>query len=94
MSKLVRSCALVAAAAGLAALMPAASQAAQCRSFGAVGDGLNQAIASFMAKQGAINVAENRGWTVKGEAKLVKCSATGILGTECTARSYACKTAQ
>jgi hypothetical protein len=46
-----------------------------------------------MAKQGAINVAENRGWTIKGDAKLVKCVSTGIFGTECTARSYACTTA-
>ncbi len=45
-----------------------------------------------MAKQGAVNVAENRGWTVQGEAKLVGVQvAPGTFGTECTARTRACK---
>lgn len=91
MAKVVRSTVLAAAGAALLALAPTASSADECRSFGAVGSGLTESIASLMAKQGAINVAENRGWTVKGEAKLVKCEATGIFGTECTATSYACK---
>jgi hypothetical protein len=90
---MVRTALLAATSAALLALAPTASNAAECRSFGAVGSGLNESIASLMAKQGAINVAENRGWTIKGDAKLVKCVSTGIFGTECTARSYACKTA-
>ncbi len=44
-----------------------------------------------MAKQGAINLAENRGWTVKGDAKLLKCVHAGTFGNECQAKSYACK---
>jgi hypothetical protein len=44
-----------------------------------------------MAKQGAVNVAENRGWTVQGEAQVVGCKSEGIFGTECTATSRACK---
>jgi hypothetical protein len=82
---------MAAASAGLLALTPAASQAAECKDFAAVGSGLNEGIAGFMAKQGAVNVAENRGWKVQGEAKLVSCKSTGIFGTECTARSRACK---
>ena len=93
MSRLVRSCIVAAAAAGLAALMPTASQAEECKDFAAVGSGLNVSIATLMAKQGAVNVAEARGYTVEGEAQLVSCEATGIFGTECKATTHACKTA-
>ena len=97
MSKL-RSCVL-AVAAGLCAIAPAAYAAGptvpahgkDCRGFRAVGSGLNESIASLMATQGAINLAENRGWTVVGNAKLEGCKSTGIFGTECSATSYACK---
>jgi hypothetical protein len=71
--------------------MPSASQAEECKDFAAVGSGLNESIATLMAKQGAVNVAEGRGYTVQGEAKLVKCESTGIFGTECMARTHACK---
>jgi hypothetical protein len=91
MSKLVRYSVMLAATASLAALMPAASQAKECKNFAAVGSGINESVAGFMAKQGAVNVAENRGWTVQGEAKLVGCKAAGTFGTECTARTRACK---
>jgi hypothetical protein len=92
MSKLVRTCVMAAASAGLLALAPAAASAAEeCRDFAAVGSGLNDSIAGFMALQGAVNVAENRGWTVKGDAKLVGCKAAGTFGTECTAKSHACR---
>ncbi|HUJ38662.1 MAG TPA: hypothetical protein VLW88_13425 [Hyphomicrobium sp.] len=87
---------MLAAALGLAALVPSASFAADakdCRHFRAVGSGLNQSIASLMATQGAINLAENRGYSIQGEAKLESCSSTGIFGTECAATSYACKVA-
>ncbi len=91
MSKLVRSCVMTVASAGLLALATTASLAEECKDFAAVGSGLNEGIAGFMAKQGAVNVAENRGWTVQGEAKLVGCKAAGSFGTECTARTRACK---
>ena len=85
---------MLAAALGLAALVPsAAADAKDCRHFRAVGSGLNQSIASLMATQGAINLAENRGYSIQGEAKLESCSSTGIFGTECAATSYACKVA-
>jgi len=82
------------AAVALAALLPSASFAAgakDCRNFRAVGSGLNTSIATLMATQGAINLAENRGYTVQGEAKLVSCTAAGTFGTECAATSYGCK---
>jgi hypothetical protein len=94
MSKLVQSCIVAAAAACLSALMASASYAEECRNFGAVGSGLNESIATLMAKQGAVNVAEARGYTVEGEAQLVSCQAAGIFGTECTARTRACKRPQ
>jgi hypothetical protein len=95
-----RSTALATAIAALAALAPSVASAnppatppgaKDCRGFRAVGSGLNESIASLMATQGAVNLAENRGWTVVGEAKLEGCKSTGIFGTECSATSYACK---
>jgi hypothetical protein len=94
-----RSCVLALAAAGLFALVPTATFAApnvpagakDCRGFRAVGSGLTESIATLMATQGAVNLAENRGWTVIGEAKLQNCTSTGIFGVECAATSYACK---
>lgn len=92
MSKFVRFGALAALAAGCALASSAAfaAEGKDCRSFRAVGSGLNESIASLMATQGAINLAENRGYTVKGEAKLEGCKAAGTFGTECSATSYAC----
>jgi hypothetical protein len=91
MSRLVRTCI---AAAGLAALFSAPSQAGDCKNFAAVGSGLNESIATLMAKQGAVNVAEARGYTVQGEAKLISCEAGGTFGTECKASTHACKKPQ
>ena len=93
MSKLMRSCVLAAAIAGLAAAASSASAAApaDCKNFAAVGSGVSTSIATLMAKQGAVNVAEGRGYHVQGEAKLVSCSAAGIFGTECKASTHACK---
>jgi hypothetical protein len=92
-------CVLALAAAGLVALVPTVAVAApavppgakDCRGFRAVGSGLTESIASLMATQGAVNLAENRGWTVIGEAKLQNCTSAGIFGVECAATSYACK---
>ncbi len=90
MSKSVRLVVLAAAA----ALLPSLAQAAECRAFVAVGSGITESVAQLMAKQGAINLAENRGWTVKGDAKLIKCVHAGTFGNECQAKSYACKLPQ
>ena len=95
-----RSTVLALAIVGIAALAPSLAFAnppatppggKDCRGFRAVGSGLTEGVASLMATQGAVNLAENRGWTVIGEAKLQKCTSTGIFGVECAATSYACK---
>jgi hypothetical protein len=93
-----RSCVL-GLAAGLFALLPVVAMAApavphgakDCRGFRAVGSGLTESIATLMATQGAINLAENRGFSIIGDAKLQSCTSTGIFGVECAATSYACK---
>lgn len=87
---------VLAAAVGLAALVPSVSHAAapsDCKNFAAVGSWITKDIATLMAKQGAVNVAEARGYSVQGEAKLVSCTAAGTFGNECTASTHACKTA-
>lgn len=89
MSKLMRSS--VAAAAVMGILLPSAAMAQECKDFAAVGSGLTESIASLMALQGAVNVAENRDWQVIGEAKLRGCKEAGIFGVECTAVSHACR---
>lgn len=91
MSKLMRSCVMAAAAVGLVTLASSVSYAADCKGFAAVGSGISTSVATLMAKQGAVNVAEARGYTVQGEAKLISCSSEGIFGTECKASTYACK---
>jgi hypothetical protein len=78
-------------AVAFAALVPSVSHAAECKDFAAVGSGFNTSIATLMAKQGAVNVAEARGYSVQGEAKLISCSAAGTFGTECKATTHACK---
>jgi hypothetical protein len=84
---------VLAAAVGLAALVPSVSHAADCKTFAAAGSGINTSVATLMAKQGAVNIAEARGYSVQGEAKLISCSATGFFGTECKASAHGCKSA-
>jgi len=91
MSKLVRSCVMAVAAVGFVSLASSASYAAECKDFAAVGSGISTSVATLMAKQGAVNVAEARGYSVQGEAKLISCSSEGIFGTECKATTHACK---
>lgn len=91
MPGLVRFCALVVVAAGFAALTASASRAEECKTFGSVGSGLSESIATFMAKQGAKTISEARGFKPQGEAKLISCEAAGIFGTECKASVRACK---
>jgi hypothetical protein len=91
MTGLVRFCAVAAVAAGFATLNVSASYAGDCKVFGAVGSGISEGVATLMAKQGAINVSEARGFKPQGEAKLISCEAAGIFGTECKASVRACK---
>jgi hypothetical protein len=80
-------------AVAFAALAPSVSHAADCKDFAAVGSGISTSIATLMAKQGAVNVAEARGYSVQGVAKLISCTAAGTFGTECKASTHACKSA-
>lgn len=92
MKSVVRVSAGLVAAVGLVALMPAQTKAAEeCRTFSAAGDGLSESVATLMATQGAVNVAEARGYHVVGEAQLIKCQPGGFWGTECYAKAKACK---
>ena len=84
-----------AAAAALTAFLAAApfpAQAAEeCRIFSAAGEHLLADWAPLMAKQGAVNLAEGRGYHVVGEAQVVKCGPGGTWGNECYAKVKACK---
>jgi len=91
MTGLVRFCAVAVVAAGFASLTASTSGAEECRTFGAVGSGISVSVATLMAKQGAVNVSEARGFKPQGEAKLISCEAAGIFGTECKASVRACK---
>jgi len=91
MTGLVRFCALVVMATGFATLTASASRAEECKTFGSVGSGLSKSVATLMAKQGAVNISEARGFKPQGEAKLISCDAGGIFGTECKASVRGCK---
>jgi hypothetical protein len=84
-----------AAATALTALLAAATfpahAAEECKIFSAAGEHLLADWAPLMAKQGAVNVAEGRGYSVVGEAEVVKCQPGGTWGNECYARVKACK---
>jgi len=91
MTGLVKFCAVAIAAAGFAALTSGTLRAEECKTFGSVGSGLSKSVATLMAKQGAINISEARGFKPQGEAKLISCEAAGIFGTECKASVRGCK---
>ncbi len=91
MTGLVRFCAVAIAAAGFAALTSGTLRAEECKTFGSVGSGLSKSVATLMAKQGAINISEARGFKPQGEAKLISFEAAGIFGTECKASVRGCK---
>jgi hypothetical protein len=52
--------------AGFAALTSGTLRAEECKTFGSVGSGLSKSVATLMAKQGAINIAEARGYKAQG----------------------------
>jgi len=91
MTGLVRFCVVAIGAAGFATFTSGTLRAEECKTFGSVGSGLSNSVATLMAKQGAINIAEARGFKPQGEAKLISCEAAGIFGTECKASVRACK---
>ncbi len=92
MKSVVRWSAAAVAMAASVSVMPLASHAAEeCKTFSAAGEHLMADWAPLMAKQGAINIAEARGYHVVGEAQIVKCGPGGTLGNECYAKVKACK---
>jgi hypothetical protein len=91
MTGLVKFCAVAMTVAGFAALTSGTLRAEECKTFGSVGSGLSKSVATLMAKQGAINIAEARGYKAQGEAKLISCEDAGIFGTECRASVRGCK---
>jgi hypothetical protein len=91
MTGLVQFCAVAVVAAGIGALGVSPSNAKDCKTFGAVGSGVSKSVATLMAKQGAVNVSEGRGYKPQGEAKLISCANGGLFGTECKASVRACK---
>ncbi len=91
MTGLIRYRAVAIAAAGFVTLTSGALRAEECKTFGSVGSGLSESVATLMAKQGAINISEARGFKPQGEATLISCEAAGIFGTECKASVRGCK---
>lgn len=78
---------LIAAALMLAAASSA--NAAECKPFGGIGNGLTEDLAKFMADAAVKNIIENKGMKPTGEIKH-SCKAATI-GSECTARQQGCK---
>lgn len=92
MKATLRISAAAAIVAALAVSVPSPSFAGQtCKMFSAAGEHLLADWAPLMARQGAINIAEARGYHVVGDAKVVKCGPGGTLGNECYATVKACK---
>lgn len=85
MTTIIRAAALASALGTLVA----APAFADCQPVGAIGTGINEGMAKFMAEAGLKNVIEGKGLKPSGEIK-VKCEA-GAIYTECSARRMGCK---
>jgi hypothetical protein len=88
MISIIRFSFVVAAVAGLG-LTAASPARAECTTLGAIGTGLTEDIAKFMAEAGLKNIRENKGMSAQSAVKF-KCDTTLIV-TECSARQRACK---
>lgn len=77
------------ATAAFLAILASPVQAAECKLYGGIGNGITEGIAKFMAEAAVKNVIENKGLKPSGEAK-VTCTAAAV-GSECTARQQGCK---
>ncbi len=75
--------------AALAVASGASTALADCKSVGAIGTGINEGMAKFMADAGLKNVLEGKGLKGTGAIKYT-CSA-GAVVTECSARQQGCK---
>jgi hypothetical protein len=76
-------------AAGLVSSVTSGAQAADCKNFAAVGTGITQDLAKFMAEHGIANVAADKGYTPQGTIAY-KC-VNGAIGIDCHAHQRACK---
>ena len=80
---------LVLAATSVSALATGPAHAAECKNFAAIGTGITQDLAKFMAEHGIANVAADKGYTPHGTISY-KC-VNGMLGIDCHAHQRACK---
>ena len=88
MTLIVRTAA-AALALGLLAGLPATANAA-CKQIGAVGTGLNEDIARFMADAALKNIRENAGYPNASGTTTYQCEA-GMIATDCHARQKVCQ---
>jgi hypothetical protein len=87
--RLIAKSAAAAIALGLLATLPATANAA-CKQIGAVGTGINEGIAKFMADAALKNIRENAGYNKPSGATTYKCEA-GMIATDCHARQKVCQ---
>jgi hypothetical protein len=88
MRRIARNAALVFAA-GTFAVMTTSAYAG-CKSFGAVGTGINQDVAKYMADAALKNIRINAGFPNASGATTYKCEA-GMIATDCHAHQKACQ---
>jgi len=81
--------AAAALALGLLAALPATANAA-CKQIGAVGTGINEGVAKFMADAALKNIREAAGYAKASSATTYKCEA-GLISTDCHARQKVCQ---
>jgi len=87
--RLIAKGAATALALGLLATLPATANAA-CKQIGAVGTGITEDIARFMADAALKNIRENAGYAKPSGATTYKCEA-GSIATDCHARQKVCQ---
>jgi len=82
--------AALAFAAGTLAVMTTTAYAGGCKTFGAVGTGINTDVAKYMADAALKNIRINAGFPKEAGATTYKCEA-GVIATDCHARQRACQ---
>jgi hypothetical protein len=80
---------LALAATGVSGLATGSAHAAECKNFAAIGTGLTQELAKYLADHGIANVAADKGYTPTGPISY-KCE-NGTIGIDCHAHQKACK---
>ena len=67
----------------------ASTASAECMPVGAIGTGINEGMAKFMADAGLKNVLDGKG--LKGTGAIKHTCSAGAVVTECSARQQGCK---